>query len=174
MLAVSTASRSAVHLCRQSYLGKRAQRYPFVQVRRTCSSPNTVAELEPLLTVPDMSLKSTSASIIRFLQARFAELGSEGNSISVTIDSSAPWWIADRQHPYSKAAEQAVLQECGVSASSPEDLKGRPTKEGASTDPTVMDQRRGLAAFPAILGEPFFCLRRSPAHGLARRSCTFG
>lgn len=66
-------------------------------------------------TVPDMSLKSTSALLDQFLKARFAEFGSEGNSINVTIDSYAPWWIADRQHPYSKAAEQAVLQECGVS-----------------------------------------------------------
>jgi len=70
----------------------------------------------PFWAVPDMSLKSTSAAIVRFLEGRFAELGSEGNSINVTIDSNAPWWIADRQHPYSKAAEQAVLQECGVSA----------------------------------------------------------
>lgn len=62
-----------------------------------------------------MSLKSTSAAIVRFLEARFTELGSEGNKISVTIDSNAPWWIADRNHPYSKAAEQAVLKECGVS-----------------------------------------------------------
>lgn len=61
-----------------------------------------------------MSLKTTSAAIVRFLEGRFAELGSEGNSISITTDSNAPWWIADRQHPYSKAAEEAVLQECGV------------------------------------------------------------
>lgn len=62
-----------------------------------------------------MSLKATSAAVVRFLEARFAELGSEGNTVSVTIDSNAPWWIADRNHPYSKAAEQVVLTECGVS-----------------------------------------------------------
>jgi acetylornithine deacetylase/succinyl-diaminopimelate desuccinylase-like protein len=71
-----------------------------------------------VIAVPDMSLKATSSAIIKFVEARFAELGSEGNSISVTIDSVAPWWIADRNHPYSKAAEQAIHDECGVSQGS--------------------------------------------------------
>lgn len=71
---------------------------------------------DPCVSVPDMSLKTTSAAIVQYLEARFAELGSEGNSISVKVDSNAPWWIADRKHPYSKAAEEAVLNECGVSS----------------------------------------------------------
>ena len=29
----------------------------------------------------------------------------------IEVDSKADWWIADRQHPYSLAAEQAVYDE---------------------------------------------------------------
>lgn len=88
-----------------------------------------------------MSLKTTSAAIIDYLEARFAELGSEGNSISVTIDSNAPWWIADREHPYSKAAEQAVLDECGVSGTDKLKAPDGDLHEltGETSDPASMD-----------------------------------
>lgn len=124
------------------------------------------------MAVPDMSLRNTSASIVRFLEARFAELGSEGNTITVTIDSNAPWWIADRQHPYSKAAEQAVLQECGVSTALMADMEAVLTE--VLIGPTVVDQGRRLSAIFTLLGESLLRLRRSFAHGISRRSCTFG
>ena len=115
VLIVYTASRLADRPSQQSYLARREQKFRSEQVKSASCAVIRATKHHSFFTVPDMSLKNTSAAIVRYLEARFAELGSEGNLISVTIDSNAPWWIADRQHPYSKAAEEAVLQECGVS-----------------------------------------------------------
>jgi len=62
-------------------------------------------------TVPDMHLKTIAGSIAYHIEAEFAKSIGSSNSIKVTVDSSAPWWVADRQHAFSKAAEQAVFDE---------------------------------------------------------------
>ncbi|KAL7005333.1 hypothetical protein EMMF5_005170 [Cystobasidiomycetes sp. EMM_F5] len=71
-------------------------------------------------TVPDMPLKQIAASITTYLQAEFAKARGTTNRLEplkcrqVHLDSSAPWWIADPQHPFSQAAEQAVFDEWRV------------------------------------------------------------
>ena len=60
-----------------------------------------------------MPLKSTSAAVVRHLEEVFesGKVTNGGNELKVTVDSAAPWWIADRNHPFSKAAEKAVFEE---------------------------------------------------------------
>lgn len=80
-----------------------------------------------------MPLKQIAASITTYLQAEFAKARGTTNRLEVSmlpcvcngivqplkcrqvhLDSSAPWWIADPQHPFSQAAEQAVFDEWRV------------------------------------------------------------
>ncbi|KAG8923467.1 hypothetical protein FRC00_006232 [Tulasnella sp. 408] len=63
--------------------------------------------------VPDQDLKSITEAIESSIRATFDELQSP-NSLHITIDRTADWWIGSFDHPWFKALEGAIYDEWGV------------------------------------------------------------
>ncbi|KIO31561.1 hypothetical protein M407DRAFT_19497 [Tulasnella calospora MUT 4182] len=63
--------------------------------------------------VPDQDLKAITEAIESSIQATFDELQSP-NSLHITIDRTADWWIGSFDHPWFKSLESAIYDEWGV------------------------------------------------------------
>lgn len=75
--------------------------------------PGTVTAQVSLRIVPDQDLESVSRSLVSHLQASFNSFQSP-NTLSVTIERTADWWLGELNDPLFIALESAVHEEWGV------------------------------------------------------------
>ncbi|KAI0263416.1 hypothetical protein BC834DRAFT_887180 [Gloeopeniophorella convolvens] len=75
--------------------------------------PASVAAQVSLRIVPDQALDTVCAALVQHLRASFDGLRS-ANSIKVTVDHTADWWLGDLAHPWFVALERAIRDEWGA------------------------------------------------------------
>ncbi|KAI6042632.1 glutathione degradosome [Pisolithus marmoratus] len=75
--------------------------------------PGTVTAQVSLRIVPDQDLECVSQSLVSHLRGSFNSFQSP-NSLSVTIERTADWWLGDLDGPWFNALESAVHEEWGV------------------------------------------------------------
>lgn len=75
--------------------------------------PGTVTAQVSLRIVPDQDLESVSRSLVSHLRASFNSFQSP-NTLSVTIERTADWWLGELNDPLFIALESAVHEEWGV------------------------------------------------------------
>lgn len=74
--------------------------------------PASVTAQVSLRIVPDQSLDAVCASLVQHIRASFDALCS-ANSIKVTIEHKADWWLGDLTHPWFLELERAIRDEWG-------------------------------------------------------------
>jgi len=74
--------------------------------------PASVTAQVSLRIVPDQSLDAVCTSLVQHLRASFDALCS-ANSIKVTVEHTADWWLGDLAHPWFLELERAIHDEWG-------------------------------------------------------------
>jgi len=75
--------------------------------------PASVTAQVSLRIVPDQVLDAVCAALVRHLRASFDALNS-ANTIKVTVDHTADWWLGDLTHPWFLELERAIRDEWGA------------------------------------------------------------
>ncbi|KAN0141012.1 Zn-dependent exopeptidase [Lactarius tabidus] len=75
--------------------------------------PASVTAQVSLRIVPDQSLDAVCSSLVQHLRASFDALDS-ANSIKVTVEHTADWWLGDLTHPWFLELERAIQDEWGA------------------------------------------------------------
>ncbi|KAG9026617.1 hypothetical protein FS842_005031, partial [Serendipita sp. 407] len=75
--------------------------------------PSSVTAALSFRIVPDQKLAEIATSVERHILDSFAELKSP-NSIHVTIEKAADWWLGNLEGPWFQALESAIESEWGV------------------------------------------------------------
>ncbi|KAH9966153.1 Zn-dependent exopeptidase [Russula compacta] len=75
--------------------------------------PASVMAQVSLRIVPDQVLDSVCAALVQHLRASFDALSS-ANTIKVTVDHTADWWLGDLTHPWFLELERAIHDEWGA------------------------------------------------------------
>lgn len=74
--------------------------------------PASVTAQVSLRIVPDQSLDAVCTSLVQHLRASFDSLCS-ANSIKLTVEHTADWWLGDLTHPWFLELERAIHDEWG-------------------------------------------------------------
>ncbi|KAI9446065.1 Zn-dependent exopeptidase [Lactarius indigo] len=74
--------------------------------------PASVTAQVSLRIVPDQSLDAVCTSLVQHIRASFDALCS-ANSIKVTVEHTADWWLGDLAHPWFLELERAIHDEWG-------------------------------------------------------------
>ncbi|KAH9173572.1 Zn-dependent exopeptidase [Lactarius sanguifluus] len=74
--------------------------------------PSLTIHSVSLRIVPDQSLDAVCASLVQHIRASFDALCS-ANSIKVTVEHTADWWLGDLTHPWFLELERAIRDEWG-------------------------------------------------------------
>ncbi|KAF8470421.1 Zn-dependent exopeptidase [Russula ochroleuca] len=75
--------------------------------------PASVTAQVSLRIVPDQVLDDVCVELVRHLRASFDALHST-NTIKVTVDHTADWWLGDLTHPWFLELERAIYDEWGA------------------------------------------------------------
>ncbi|KAI9511084.1 Zn-dependent exopeptidase [Russula earlei] len=75
--------------------------------------PASVTAQVSLRIVPDQELDDICAALMQHLRATFDALNSS-NTIKVTVDHTADWWLGDLTHPWFLELERAISNEWGA------------------------------------------------------------
>ncbi|KAI0293587.1 Zn-dependent exopeptidase [Russula brevipes] len=75
--------------------------------------PASVTAQVSLRIVPDQVLESVCETLVQHLRASFDALNSS-NTIKMTVDHTADWWLGDLTHPWFLELERAIHDEWGA------------------------------------------------------------
>ncbi|CAG8668236.1 19282_t:CDS:10 [Gigaspora margarita] len=96
-------------------------RHPSLTIHKIdVSGPNNVTVIPrsakatvSMRIVPDQDLEEIASNFMRYVELIFNELKTD-NTITITINNLADWWLGDPENRFFKATEEAVKQEWGI------------------------------------------------------------
>ncbi|CAG8844808.1 26379_t:CDS:2, partial [Racocetra persica] len=92
-------------------------RHPTLTIHKIdVSGPNNVTVIPrsakaavSMRIVPDQDLEEIAANFVEYVELVFGDLKTD-NTIKITINSLADWWLGDPENRFFKAAEETVRQ----------------------------------------------------------------